>query len=98
MWTKRWRPIQKIARFLVGAGAERSRSDGSPACEVVDVGHQRELDLAIEIPDAELEAVASHEYLDQVLEQIAAQVKGRQTTLVFVNTRRLAERLAWDKH
>ncbi len=88
------RPIEAMARFLVGEGEGRSRADGSPMCEVVDVGHRRELELRLEIPDGELEAVASQEQLDSVLEKIAAQVLENQTTLVFVNTRRMAERLA----
>src|SRR5206468_6937430 len=60
----------------------------------VDVGHQRNLDLALELPEGELEAVASAEQMSDVLDRIAALVTQHRTTLVFVNTRRLAERLA----
>jgi ATP-dependent Lhr-like helicase len=88
------RPIETIARFLVGAGEGRSEPDGSPRCEIVDVGHRRELDLSLELPEGEMEAVASAEQLDDVLERIAAHVEKHRTTLVFVNTRRMAERLA----
>ncbi|MFP8873077.1 MAG: DEAD/DEAH box helicase, partial [Myxococcota bacterium] len=88
------RPIETVARFLVGAGAERSREDGTPRCEIVDVGHRRALDLRLELPEGELEAVASAEQMDDVLEQIAREVLKHRTTLVFVNTRRMAERLA----
>jgi ATP-dependent Lhr-like helicase len=65
-----------------------------PAPAVVDVGHRRDLDLALELPEGELEAVASAEQLGDVLDRIAALVRQHRTTLVFVNTRSLAERLA----
>jgi ATP-dependent Lhr-like helicase len=80
------RPIEMIARLLVGAAG--------PRCAVVDVGHQRQLDLAIELPDGELEAVASREQLDETLDRIAGYVRAHRTTIVFVNTRRMAERVA----
>jgi ATP-dependent helicase Lhr and Lhr-like helicase len=88
------RPIEVVARLLVGAGPDRGDGDGGPRCAVIDVGHRRELDLAIELPDGELAAVASREQLDEVLERIAGYVLAHRTTLVFVNTRRLAERIA----
>jgi len=88
------RPISTIARLLVGAGADRDDERGEPACAIVDTGHQRHLDLAIELPAGELEAVASREQLDDVLDRISTLVRAHHTTLVFVNTRRLSERLA----
>ncbi|MCI0547115.1 MAG: DEAD/DEAH box helicase, partial [Candidatus Rokubacteria bacterium] len=88
------RPIQTVARLLVGAGPGRSAPDGDPACRVVDLGHGRTLDLAIELPDSELEAVPSHEQWGEILDRIAGHVRAHRTTLVFVNTRRLAERVA----
>jgi ATP-dependent Lhr-like helicase len=88
------RPLERVARLLVGVGPERSDAAGKPRCSVVDVGHRRKLDLAIELPERELEAVASHEQLGEVLDNIARHVAARRTTLVFVNTRRLSERLA----
>jgi ATP-dependent Lhr-like helicase len=88
------RPIASIARLLVGAGPERSNPDGTPRCAVVDVGHRREFDLALELPDDELGAVASAEQMDEIINHIARHVRAHRTTLVFVNTRRLAERLA----
>ncbi len=87
-------PIEIIARLLVGAGADRDGVDGSPRCAVVDVGHQRELDLGIELPDEELGAVASQEQMADVMERIAAHVGRHRTTLIFVNTRRMSERVA----
>jgi ATP-dependent Lhr-like helicase len=88
------RPIETIARLLVGAGAARADAEGRPACRIVDLGHRRALDLAIEMPQTPLEAVASHEQWGEILDGIAAHVAQHRTTLVFVNTRRLAERLA----
>jgi ATP-dependent Lhr-like helicase len=88
------RPIETVARLLVGAGPARIDAAGMPRCAVVDVGHQRDLDLAIELPDGDLEAVASREQLDEILDRIAVHVKAHRTTLVFVNTRRMAERIA----
>ncbi|MBM3672060.1 MAG: DEAD/DEAH box helicase [Actinobacteria bacterium] len=79
------RPIETVARLLVG---DRRLP------EIVDSGHQRDLDLALELPEGELEAVSSHEQMSDVLDRIAAHVAQHRTTLVFVNTRRLAERLA----
>jgi ATP-dependent Lhr-like helicase len=61
---------------------------------VVDVGHQRNLDLALELPDGELEAIASAEQFADVVDRIAGHVAQHRTTLVFVNTRSLAERVA----
>ena len=87
-------PIETIARLLVGAGASREEADGRPRCAIVNVGHQRKLDLAIELPDDELGAVASKEQMAQVIERIAAHVRDHRTTLVFVNTRRMSERVA----
>jgi ATP-dependent helicase Lhr and Lhr-like helicase len=88
------RPIETVARLLVGAGPARSNADGSPRCAIVDVGHRRALDVGIELPSGDLEAVASREQLGEVLDAIAAHVRAHRTTLVFVNTRRMAERVA----
>src|SRR5437773_7704252 len=81
------RPIEEVARLLVGAGAPRP-------CAIVDVGHRRALDLAIEIPDQELGPIATHELWADVYDRIAARVHAHRTTIVFVNTRRLVERVA----
>jgi ATP-dependent helicase Lhr and Lhr-like helicase len=79
------RPVETVGRLLVG---------DRPLPRIVDIGHQRHVDLGIELPDGELEAVASAEQLSDVLDRIATLVGEHRTTLVFVNTRRLAERLA----
>ena len=88
------RPIETVARLLVGAGSERCEPDGRPRCAIVDAGHRRELDLALGLPGGELEAVMALEQLSDVLDQIASLVSEHRTTLVFVNTRRMAERIA----
>ncbi len=88
------RPIDAVARLLVGDGPDRSDPDGSPRCAIVDVGHQRAVDLALELPDDELGAVASAEQMAEILDRVAEHVTEHRTTLVFVNTRRMAERFA----
>ena len=66
------KPLSRVARLLVGAGPTRDDESGAPRCTVVDVGHRRELDLAIELPGRELDAVASNEQLGEVLDNIAS--------------------------
>ncbi len=88
------RPISAVARLLVGAGEDRDNPDGTPRCAIVDSGHRRVMDLALEIPDDELGAVPTGEQMAQILNRIAEHVNGHRTTLVFVNTRSMAERVA----
>jgi ATP-dependent helicase Lhr and Lhr-like helicase len=88
------RPIETIARLLVGVGEDRDNPDGTPRCAIVDSGHRRRLDLALEIPDDELGAVPTGDQMAQILDRIAGHVSGHRTTLVFVNTRSMAERVA----
>ncbi|PWB45355.1 MAG: DEAD/DEAH box helicase [Candidatus Methylomirabilota bacterium] len=85
-------PIDEIARLLVGAG--RSRPDGAPDCAIVDMGHRRDLDLRIELPDQPLTHVATHELRQAIYDRIAALARTHRSTIVFVNTRRLVERVA----
>src|SRR5580693_7706075 len=88
------RPISAVARLLVGAGEDRDNPDGTPRCAIVDSGLRRVMDLALEIPDDELGAVPTGEQMAQILDRIAEHVNGHRTTLVFVNTRSMAERVA----
>jgi ATP-dependent helicase Lhr and Lhr-like helicase len=88
------RPIERVARLLVGAGPDRSNPDGSPDCAVVDVGHRRELQCDIVLPTEELGAVMTIDQLDETVASIAEVTEHHRTTLVFVNTRRMAERIA----
>jgi len=87
-------PIQTIAQLLVGTRSDRVQPDGSADCAIVDVGHRRALDLSLCVPDDELEAVMPAEQFAAVLDAIARETKSHRTTLVFTNTRRLAERVA----
>jgi ATP-dependent Lhr-like helicase len=80
------KPIELIAHFLTGSGR--------PDPVIVQIGHQRALDLAIEVPASELGPVASHEMWDETYNRVAELVRQHRSTLVFVNTRRLAERVA----
>jgi ATP-dependent helicase Lhr and Lhr-like helicase len=85
------KPIEEVARFLVGTRAVDETGD--PDCEIIDIGHRRELDLAIEIPKSPLEAVMSNEVWEEVYRRLAELIEAHRTTLVFVNTRRMAERV-----
>src|SRR6187401_87077 len=85
------KPIKEVARFLVGTRAVNRAGD--PDCEIIDIGHRRELDLAIEIPKSPLEAVMSNEVWEEVYHRLAELIEAHRTTLVFVNTRRMAERV-----
>ena len=86
------RPIEEVARFLVGTS--NIDSSGTPNCAIIDSGHARQLDLAIELPESPLQAVMSGEVWDEVYDRLAQLIRQHKTTLVFVNTRRLAERVA----
>jgi ATP-dependent helicase Lhr and Lhr-like helicase len=79
------RPIEEVARFLAGEGRE---------CAIVDEGHARVLDLGVEIPRSPLAAVCSHEVWGEIYGRIADLVREHRTTLVFVGTRKMAERIA----
>ena len=86
------KPIEDVARFLVGT--RNLAADGRAACAVIDAGHVRARDLQLEIPASPLEAVMSGEVWTQLYDRLAQLVSEHRTTLVFVNTRRQAERLA----
>ncbi len=79
------RPIERTANFLTGTGRE---------CTIVDTGHLRELDLALEVPASPLTAVCSHETWSEIYEQCVGLIQEHTTTLVFANTRKLTERIA----
>lgn len=82
------KPIETVAHFLTG--------NGRPDPVVVQIGHKREMDLAIEVPGQELGPVASNELWDEVYDRICELAQQHRSTLVFVNTRRLAERVAFN--
>ncbi len=85
------KPIEEVARFLVGT--KDVDPNGNPNCAIIDIGHKRELDLAIEVPKSPLEAVMSNEVWEEVYSRLAELIQEHRTTLVFVNTRRMAERV-----
>src|SRR5262245_4633786 len=85
------KPIEEVARFFVSARAVDEA--GNPDCEIIDIGHRRELDLAIELPKSPLEAVMSSEVWEEIYHRLAELIQAHRTTLVFVNTRRMAERV-----
>jgi ATP-dependent Lhr-like helicase len=85
-------PIDDAARFLVGT--PNVAADGTPDCTIVDVGHRRALDIRVEVPPTDLQAVASAEQWSEVYDRLAELIAEHRTTLVFANTRRTAERIA----
>src|SRR5437763_9343372 len=83
------KPIEEVANFLVGSSPGRR-----PEISIIDHGHRRQLDIALEVPRSSLEAVMSHEVWEEYYDRLTELIGGHRTTLVFVNTRRMAERLA----
>src|SRR5256885_7539307 len=78
------RPIEEIGRFLTGGGP----------CAIVETGSRRALDIAVEVPRDELNAVFTKEQREETCKRVAELVREHRTTLVFVNTRRQVERVA----
>jgi ATP-dependent helicase Lhr and Lhr-like helicase len=79
------KPIEDVGRFLVGSDRE---------CTLIDEGHLRKIDVAVEVPPSPLESVCSNETWTEIYERIAELIGQHRTTLVFVGTRKLAERAA----
>lgn len=79
------KPLEDVAKFLVGVGRD---------CALVDTGHLRALDVAVELPKSPLSAVCSHEVWEEIYARMAELIGQHRTTLVFVNTRKMAERIA----
>ncbi len=87
------KPIEEVARFLVGSE--------KPDCTIADVavidrGHKRKIDLEIEVPGSPLEAVMSGEVWQETYKRLVELIESHRTTLIFVNTRRLSERMAFQ--
>ncbi len=80
------KPIEVVADFMAGAGRARPH--------IVEVARKGGLDLAVEVPASELGPVASNEMWEEIYKRIAELAEQHRSTLVFVNTRRLAERVA----
>jgi ATP-dependent Lhr-like helicase len=79
------KPLDEVGRFLVGPGRE---------CALVDAGSFRQLDLQVEVPPSALTTVCSHEQWAEIYARMADLIREHRTTLVFVNTRKMAERIA----
>ena len=79
------RPIETVARFLTGA---------RPLPTIIDIGHRRQMDLGVEVPRDELGAVATNSIWSEIYDRLAELTHAHRSTLVFVNTRRLAERIS----
>ena len=93
------RPLEQVAQFLVGESSHREKTRQASLfesldCHIVDVGHRRTLDLQVEVPNDELGSIATNAIWSEVYDRIAAIAEQHRSTLVFVNTRRLAERIA----
>ena len=104
------KPIEDMAHFLVGAETASRQNQTSPLpggrgklltshsqdthCTIIDTGHVRDRDLAIEVPGSPLEAVMANEVWTEIYDRLEQLINDHRTTLIFVNTRRLAERAA----
>src|ERR1700688_3504205 len=85
------KPIEEVAHFLTGnSDSQMTR----PAAVIVNIGHRRTLDMAVEVPSMPLGPVSSNEMWDEVYNRLVTLVEQHRSTLVFVNTRRMAERVA----
>ena len=82
------KPIEKVADFLTGAPGK--------VCRIVDTGHRRRMELSIELPNSPLQAVMANEVWDELYQQLEKLIGEHRTTLIFVNTRRMAERMAFN--
>lgn len=80
------KPIEEVAQFL--AGNHRLLP------VIVNVGHQRKLNLQVEVPASELGPIASNNHWDEIYDRLAELVRQHQSTLVFTNTRKLVERIS----
>jgi ATP-dependent helicase Lhr and Lhr-like helicase len=88
------KPIEEVARFLIGSQAATAAAGRSAAdCVIIDQGHARGRDLALVLPDAPLEAIMSNEVWENLYDQLARLIQQHRTTLIFANTRRMVERV-----
>ncbi|MBW8832226.1 MAG: DEAD/DEAH box helicase [Burkholderiales bacterium] len=88
------KPLDTMARFLVGRHGAASRNAIDSDVAIIDAGHVRERDLAIEVPRSPLTAVMANEVWGEMYDRLAELIRAHRTTLIFVNQRRIAERCA----
>jgi len=89
------KPIEEVAQFLTGGGEVPDGASAVPHCSIINRGHKRHIDLAIEVPGSPLEAVMSGEVWQEIYQRLIDLIESHRTTLIFVNTRRFAERMAF---
>src|SRR5690606_35227622 len=82
------KPIERVANFLLGD------EDGYKRCHIVNSGHVRKLDLGLMTPESSLGAVVNNEQWEEIYAALAQEVERNRSTLIFVNTRKMAERVA----
>ena len=87
------KPLAVAARFLTGIREATDPRSRDRDCRIVDIGHSRPMELRIELPDSPLEAVMPNEVWDELYQRLLGLIRSHRTTLIFVNTRRLAERM-----
>lgn len=87
------KPIEAMAEYLIGNAGDGKMVPASP-CTIIDAGHVRDRDLALEVPSSPLDAVMSNEVWGEVYDRLSNLVAQHRTTLIFVNQRRIAERVA----
>jgi ATP-dependent Lhr-like helicase len=88
------RPLQKIGLSATVSPIEDVAKFLSPRAKIIQIGHRRKMELAVEVPRDELGPVASNETWNEIYDRVAELARENRTTLVFVNTRRLSERVA----
>jgi ATP-dependent Lhr-like helicase len=86
-------PIELVARFLTGV---HENQDAREPATIIQVGQRRELDIAIEVPSDELSSVTNTGMWSEIFDKLAAHTQNHRSTLVFVNTRRLVEKIAFE--
>ncbi|WP_455212586.1 DEAD/DEAH box helicase, partial [Kaarinaea lacus] len=84
------KPIDQMAHFLIGT----NNTAQDKQCQIIDTGHVRQRDLAIEVTGSPLEAIMANETWGEIYQRLEDLIHEHRTTLIFVNTRRLAERAA----
>jgi ATP-dependent helicase Lhr and Lhr-like helicase len=86
-------PIELVANFLTGV---HENPEARKPATIIQVGQRRQLDIAIEVPSDELSSVTNTGMWSEIFDKLAAHAQNHRSTLVFVNTRRLVEKIAFE--